>query len=183
MKERISRCISRTRSHTSTSVRVVVRSQGIPEISKISRKESCFGPCPFPTANMLAQSEILTNLSHPPTSATLTLRIIKSFEYRTERSLILHNVNLETITVGQLKEIARESIQHPVHHFTILNIVFVVSSSDTTRVEALSYGQTRSDNCFLRRFVVEHSRRYSEIIHKSTRGKGGLAQMLLYTMS
>jgi len=41
----------------------------------------------------------------------LTLRIIKSFEYRTEKSLVLHDVNLETSTVGRLKEIAKETIQ------------------------------------------------------------------------
>lgn len=53
-------------------------------------------------------SDVLTNIALPKTSATLTLRIIKSFEYRTERSLILHNINLETTSVGQLKEIARQ---------------------------------------------------------------------------
>lgn len=40
--------------------------------------------------------------------ATLTLRIIKSFEYRTERNLVLHDVNLETTTIGQLKSIAKQ---------------------------------------------------------------------------
>ena len=54
-------------------------------------------------------SDTLTNLSKPKISATLTLRIIKSFEYRTEKSLVLHGVNLETTTVGRLKEIAKES--------------------------------------------------------------------------
>lgn len=56
-----------------------------------------------------ATSEVLTNLARPKTSATLTLRIIKSFEYRTEKSLVLHGVNLEATTVGGLKEIAKES--------------------------------------------------------------------------
>jgi hypothetical protein len=54
-------------------------------------------------------SDVLTNLSKPKTSATLTLRIIKSFEYRTEKSLVLHDINLETTTVARLKEIAKES--------------------------------------------------------------------------
>ncbi|OBZ75486.1 hypothetical protein A0H81_04701 [Grifola frondosa] len=53
-------------------------------------------------------SDVLTNLAIPKTSATLTLRIIKSFEFRTERSLVLHNVNLDTTTVGELKELARQ---------------------------------------------------------------------------
>ena len=54
-------------------------------------------------------SDVLTNLARPKTSATLTLRVIKSFEYRTEKSLVLHEVNLEETTVGRLKEIAKES--------------------------------------------------------------------------
>lgn len=55
-----------------------------------------------------ATSAVLTNLAKPKTSATLTLRIIKSFEYRTEKSLVLHDINLEVTTVGRLKEIAKE---------------------------------------------------------------------------
>jgi len=50
------------------------------------------------------------NNARPKTSATLTVRIIKSFEYRSERSLVLHDVNLETTTVGKLKDIARQAI-------------------------------------------------------------------------
>ncbi|KDQ59401.1 hypothetical protein JAAARDRAFT_205458 [Jaapia argillacea MUCL 33604] len=55
-------------------------------------------------------SDIHTNLALPRTSATLTLRIIKSFEYRTERNLVLHNVNLETTTVARLKDLARQAV-------------------------------------------------------------------------
>ncbi|KAJ7694075.1 hypothetical protein B0H17DRAFT_469426 [Mycena rosella] len=54
--------------------------------------------------------EQLSNTALPKTAATLTLRIIKSFEFRTERSLVLHNINLETTTVGQLKDIARTAV-------------------------------------------------------------------------
>ncbi|KAJ7489964.1 hypothetical protein B0H11DRAFT_2278256 [Mycena galericulata] len=54
--------------------------------------------------------EQLSNTALPKTSATLTLRIIKSFEFRTERSLVLHNINLESTTVGQLKDIARAAV-------------------------------------------------------------------------
>ncbi|KAJ7172747.1 hypothetical protein C8R46DRAFT_948004, partial [Mycena filopes] len=52
----------------------------------------------------------LSNTARPKTSATLTLRIIKSFEFRTERSLVLHDVNLESTTVGQLKDTARAAV-------------------------------------------------------------------------
>jgi len=55
--------------------------------------------------------DTLTNLSRPKTSAILTVRVIKSFEFRTERSLVLRDINLETTTVGNLKEIARNLIQ------------------------------------------------------------------------
>lgn len=49
-----------------------------------------------------------TNLALPKTDATLTIRVIKSFEFRTERSLVLHHVNLEQTTVGQLKDMVRQ---------------------------------------------------------------------------
>ncbi|KAH9923998.1 uncharacterized protein BXZ73DRAFT_103730 [Epithele typhae] len=52
-----------------------------------------------------------TNLTRPKTDATLTIRVIKSFAFRTERSLVLHHANLETTTVGQLKDMVRQAIQ------------------------------------------------------------------------
>ncbi|KAL4064327.1 cytoplasmic protein [Scleroderma citrinum] len=56
-------------------------------------------------------SDILTNVALPNTEATITVRVIKSFEYRTERSLVLHNLNLPATTVGELKNIAKQAIQ------------------------------------------------------------------------
>ena len=53
----------------------------------------------------MADDDQLTSAG-PKTSATLTVRVIKSFTYRTERSLVLHGINLEQTTVGQLKEMA-----------------------------------------------------------------------------
>ncbi|KAH9967934.1 hypothetical protein BC827DRAFT_1258127 [Russula dissimulans] len=55
--------------------------------------------------------DTLTNLARPKTSAIITVRVIKSFEFRTERSLVLRDINLETTAVGDLKEIARNLIQ------------------------------------------------------------------------
>lgn len=55
--------------------------------------------------------DTLTNLARPRTSATLTVRVIKSFEFRTERSLVLRDIDLDTTTVGDLKEITRNAIQ------------------------------------------------------------------------
>lgn len=51
--------------------------------------------------------DTLTNLARPRTSAIITVRVIKSFEFRTERSLVLRDINLETTTVGGLKETVR----------------------------------------------------------------------------
>ncbi|KAK7693066.1 hypothetical protein QCA50_002631 [Cerrena zonata] len=56
-------------------------------------------------------SDTPTNLTLPRTDATLTVRVIKSFEFRTEKSLVLHHVNCETTTVGQLKELVKQAIQ------------------------------------------------------------------------
>jgi len=55
-------------------------------------------------------SSTLANLALPRTSATLTVRVIKSFQFRTERNLVLHNIDLETTTVGQLKDAARQVV-------------------------------------------------------------------------
>lgn len=59
---------------------------------------------------MSAETEVLTNEAIPRTQATLTIRIVKSFEFRTEKHLILKNVNCETTTVGQLKELAKQGV-------------------------------------------------------------------------
>ncbi|KZO95867.1 hypothetical protein CALVIDRAFT_537838 [Calocera viscosa TUFC12733] len=56
-------------------------------------------------------SDVLTNLAAPKTKATLTVRVIKSFEFRTEKSLVLRDYNLETETVGSLKERVKKDIQ------------------------------------------------------------------------
>ncbi|KAF8163027.1 hypothetical protein B0H34DRAFT_650806 [Crassisporium funariophilum] len=49
---------------------------------------------------MSDSTDILRNVALPITSATITVRIIKSFKFRTERSLVLHDVNLETTTIA-----------------------------------------------------------------------------------
>jgi hypothetical protein len=49
----------------------------------------------------------------PPTAparATLTIRIIKSFAYRTEKNLVLHHVPLATTTTRQLKDQVRSAL-------------------------------------------------------------------------
>ena len=44
----------------------------------------------------------------PQTDATLTIRIIKSFEFRTQKSMVLKGVNLMEETVGGLMQRVRD---------------------------------------------------------------------------
>ncbi|WVN85981.1 uncharacterized protein L203_101139 [Cryptococcus depauperatus CBS 7841] len=48
---------------------------------------------------------------HPISDATLTVRVIKSFEFRTQKSLVLQHLDLRKLTVGGLMEIVREKIK------------------------------------------------------------------------
>ena len=50
-----------------------------------------------------------TNLVKPLNKATITVRVVKSFEYRVAKALVLHNVDLEHTTIGELKQGIRES--------------------------------------------------------------------------
>lgn len=59
----------------------------------------------------MADSEVLASEVRPRTDATMTVRIIKSFEYRTERNLVLHHINLEKTTVRELKDIVNQGIE------------------------------------------------------------------------
>ncbi|KAI8365246.1 uncharacterized protein BYT42DRAFT_589323 [Radiomyces spectabilis] len=52
----------------------------------------------------------LTNHAKPTTDATITVRVIKNFEYRTCKNLVLQHINLEETTVGELKSLVKERI-------------------------------------------------------------------------
>ena len=52
--------------------------------------------------------EALTNTLRPLSDCFLTIRIIKSFTYRTTKNLLLPHVDCTTTTVGQLKDLCRE---------------------------------------------------------------------------
>lgn len=55
-------------------------------------------------------SDVLTNEAVPRSHATLTIRVVKSFEFRTEKSLVLKDVDCETTTLGQLKQMVRQGV-------------------------------------------------------------------------
>ena len=56
-------------------------------------------------------AEVLANEMRPRTDATITVRVIKSFEFRTERNLVVHHVNLKKTTIGELKDIVNQGIE------------------------------------------------------------------------
>lgn len=53
-------------------------------------------------AGVMEQSP-LTNTLRPLTDSFLTIRIIKSFQFRTSKNLLLPHVDLVMMTVGELK--------------------------------------------------------------------------------
>ncbi len=73
-------------------------------------KDSILTKKRYTKKNLIMSSDALTNTLNPTTSSTITIRIIKNFEYRTVKNLVLQNINLETITIKELKELIRESI-------------------------------------------------------------------------
>lgn len=52
-----------------------------------------------------------SNRRRPPTDAVLTVRVIKSFEYRAMKALVLPHVDLTSTTVEQLKEQCRREVR------------------------------------------------------------------------
>ncbi|KAJ9104527.1 hypothetical protein QFC21_002023 [Naganishia friedmannii] len=55
--------------------------------------------------------ELLASELKPVTDATLTIRVIKSFEYRTQKSLILRDLDLTKLTVGELLERCKAEVK------------------------------------------------------------------------
>ncbi|PWN53201.1 hypothetical protein IE53DRAFT_295198, partial [Violaceomyces palustris] len=52
----------------------------------------------------------ITSTSRPPTSAVITVRVIKSFEFRSMKALVLKDLDLTNLTVSQLEEICRKEV-------------------------------------------------------------------------
>ncbi|CEP08186.1 hypothetical protein [Parasitella parasitica] len=83
----------------------------------------------------MADQEHLTNLSKPTSDATLTVRCIKNFEYRTCKNLVLQHVNLETATVADLKKLVLEAIHSQTGWKPYLKVKF-----DTLKVYTVAHG-------------------------------------------
>jgi hypothetical protein len=61
-----------------------------------------------PLQDLPMDSDNLTNHARPTTDAILTVRCIKSFEYRTCKNLVLRHLNLEILTIGELKDLIKQ---------------------------------------------------------------------------
>ncbi|KAL0635801.1 hypothetical protein Q9L58_005234 [Maublancomyces gigas] len=58
----------------------------------------------------MASGDAAAALYLPLNDSTLTVRVIKNFPYRTTRNLILHHLDLTTMTSGELKEMAKKGM-------------------------------------------------------------------------
>ncbi|KAH8152422.1 uncharacterized protein LAJ45_03262 [Morchella importuna] len=59
---------------------------------------------------MTSHEDAAAALYLPLTDSTLTIRVIKNFPYRTTRNLVLHHLDLTSLTVGDLKELAKKEV-------------------------------------------------------------------------
>ncbi|KAM0791271.1 hypothetical protein ACM66B_005747 [Microbotryomycetes sp. NB124-2] len=64
-----------------------------------------------PSTTTTTTTDALTNTLRPLTDIFLTVRIIKSFEFRTMKNLYLPNVDATTLTVGELRKIVQEQVK------------------------------------------------------------------------
>jgi hypothetical protein len=83
---------------------------------------------------------MLSSTTRPVTDATITVRIIKSFRYRTEKSLVLHHIDLSKTTVGELKDIARQAISTEPGWKAYKNVVL-----DTLKLYSKAHGAKTSN--------------------------------------
>ncbi|KAI9302071.1 hypothetical protein BJ944DRAFT_167951 [Cunninghamella echinulata] len=75
----------------------------------------------------------LTNHKRPTTDSVITIRCIKSFEYRTCKSLVLQHLNLETTTVGDLKKLIMENtlkLYTVAHGHKTMNLIINMEDDD-----------------------------------------------------
>ncbi|KAK9477549.1 hypothetical protein V1514DRAFT_333601 [Lipomyces japonicus] len=79
--------------------------------------------------------EPLTSTLRSPSDAIITVRIIKSFEYRTERNLILKNIDLTKTTVGELFILVKKDIQTQGAYRPFRNVDF-----DTLKIYTKAHG-------------------------------------------
>lgn len=76
--------------------------------STLTNQESVSGAQETRPDAITSFHEPLSSELRPVTDAVLTIRVIKSFEFRTQKSLVLKGVDLEKETVGSLMARVRQ---------------------------------------------------------------------------
>lgn len=69
----------------------------------------------------MSQHDPLTSTTRPSTDSIITVRVIKSFTYRTSKNLVLPHVNLELMTVRELQETVRAGEEEVQAHSSSLS--------------------------------------------------------------
>ncbi|KAK9447635.1 uncharacterized protein V1518DRAFT_421518 [Limtongia smithiae] len=80
-------------------------------------------------------AEPLTSTLRPVSDAIITVRLIKSFEYRTERNLVLKDIDLTKTTVGELLELVRQDVKTHSTFRPFRNVEF-----DTIKIYTKAHG-------------------------------------------
>lgn len=98
-----------------------------------------------------------TNTLRSANDATLTIRVIKSFTYRTVKPLVLHHLDLTSLTIGELKEMVRQGLSstfagQPGRGSWCWR--FICRGKDETGMESLQ-------NCYIRYVLRSISQRLS----------------------
>ncbi|KAH9462767.1 hypothetical protein MJO28_002460 [Puccinia striiformis f. sp. tritici] len=81
------------------------------------------------------QTDPLTNTTKPSTDATITVRVIKSFEYRNSKNLVLHHIDLETTSIDELLTLCLQQISSAPGWKTFQNVAL-----DTFKLYSKAHG-------------------------------------------
>ncbi|WVQ85218.1 hypothetical protein IAT38_007383 [Cryptococcus sp. DSM 104549] len=77
-------------------------------LSPVRSEPTLPGSLPAPHQS---EHEPLATERHPVTDATITVRVIKSFEFRTQKSMVLQHLDLSELTVAALMDLVRERMK------------------------------------------------------------------------
>ncbi|ADV24655.1 cytoplasmic protein [Cryptococcus gattii E566] len=107
------------------------------------------------------EHEPLATELHPISDATLTVRVIKSFEFRTQKSVILKNLDLRTLTVGALMDLVREEVKKGAGFKPYRNLVL-----DTMKLYTVAHGH-KTQNLIINldhdEWILEPSKTLEEV--------------------
>lgn len=101
-------------------------------------------PLQIPAHDPSTPSDTLANDARPQSDATLTIRVIKSFTFRTEKSLVLQHLDLTKLTVGELKALVSKgsSLNPPFAWILIFRIIAIATQPGWKPYRLTTYGES-----------------------------------------